>query len=114
MAAPTSRRNRVTDARVRPVLDGVADAYHNRRDDVEEAAPRSTEALNRELLGIGGDDSALTRGPARRSGLRNIEQGLRRHTRRLRPCAEIPAADESGISAARLRAHRRSRSAGAW
>jgi len=43
----------------RQVLAGVADAYQNRRAQVEEAAANLTEALNREFLGIGGEQSAL-------------------------------------------------------
>ncbi|MBI1281263.1 MAG: DUF255 domain-containing protein [Anaerolineaceae bacterium] len=44
----------------RQVLAGVAEAYQNRRDQVEESAGHLTEALNREFLGIGGEQSALT------------------------------------------------------
>ena len=43
----------------RQVLDGVAEAYLNRRDQVEDAASNLSEALNRELLGIGGSELAL-------------------------------------------------------
>jgi uncharacterized protein YyaL (SSP411 family) len=43
----------------RQVLVGVADAYRNRRTQVEEAAGNLTESLNRDILGIGGDSSAL-------------------------------------------------------
>jgi uncharacterized protein YyaL (SSP411 family) len=44
----------------RQVLAGVAEAYQNRRDQVEDSATHLTEALNREFLGIGGQQSALT------------------------------------------------------
>ena len=43
----------------REILAGVADAYQNRRPQVEEAASSLSEALNREILGIGGSISAL-------------------------------------------------------
>lgn len=45
----------------RQVLVGVHDAFTNRRDQVEEAAANLTQALNRDLLGIGGDAGALNR-----------------------------------------------------
>jgi uncharacterized protein YyaL (SSP411 family) len=41
------------------ILVGVADAYRQRRDQVEKAASEITQALDRDLLGIGGDSSAL-------------------------------------------------------
>ncbi len=44
----------------RQVLAGVAEAYQNRRDQVEDSANHLTESLNREFLGIGGEQSALT------------------------------------------------------
>ncbi len=44
----------------RQVLAGVSEAYQNRRDQVEDSAAHLTEALNREFLGIGGQQSALT------------------------------------------------------
>ncbi len=44
----------------RQVLAGVAEAYQNRRDQIEDSANHLTEALNREFLGIGGEQSALT------------------------------------------------------
>jgi uncharacterized protein YyaL (SSP411 family) len=43
----------------RQILAGVADAYKNRRDEVEKAASSLAEALDRDLLGIGGDASML-------------------------------------------------------
>jgi hypothetical protein len=43
----------------REVLAGVAEAYRHRRQQVEEAANNLTQALNRELLGIGGNTSDL-------------------------------------------------------
>jgi uncharacterized protein len=43
----------------REVLAGVSEAYQNRRSQVEEAASNLSEALNREMLGIGGSISAL-------------------------------------------------------
>ncbi|MEZ4671662.1 MAG: thioredoxin domain-containing protein [Anaerolineae bacterium] len=43
----------------RQILEGIADAYQNRRQQVEEAAANLTQALNREVLGIGGEQSAL-------------------------------------------------------
>ncbi len=43
----------------RQVLVGVADAYRNRRQQVEESAQQLTVALNREFLGIGGLQSDL-------------------------------------------------------
>jgi uncharacterized protein len=43
----------------RQVLTGVSEAYQNRREQVEEAADNLSEALNRQLLGIGGNESAL-------------------------------------------------------
>ncbi|MBZ0276176.1 MAG: thioredoxin domain-containing protein [Anaerolineae bacterium] len=45
----------------RQVLAGVAEAYQNRRQAVEEAAANLTQALDREALGIGGASSALNR-----------------------------------------------------
>jgi uncharacterized protein YyaL (SSP411 family) len=43
----------------RQVLVGVAEAYNNRRGDVEQAADQLTQALSRDVLGIGGDADAL-------------------------------------------------------
>lgn len=43
----------------RQLLVGVAEAYQHRRDEVEGAASQMAEALDRSLLGIGGDESAL-------------------------------------------------------
>lgn len=43
----------------RQVLAGVAEAYRERRDDVEKSAAALTESLDRDVLGIGGDASAL-------------------------------------------------------
>jgi uncharacterized protein YyaL (SSP411 family) len=43
----------------REILAGVSEAYRNRRQQVEEAASSLSVALNREILGIGGDTSAL-------------------------------------------------------
>ncbi len=43
----------------RQVLAGVADAYHSRRAQVEQAAAELTAALDRDTLGIGGSASAL-------------------------------------------------------
>jgi uncharacterized protein YyaL (SSP411 family) len=43
----------------REVLAGVAEAYKHRREQVEDAASNLTQALNRELLGIGGNLSDL-------------------------------------------------------
>jgi uncharacterized protein len=43
----------------RQVLAGVDDAYKNRRDQVEAAAGNLTDALKRDVLGIGGSASAL-------------------------------------------------------
>jgi len=43
----------------RQVLAGVHDAYVNRRDEVETAAERLTQALDRTVLGIGGEEKAL-------------------------------------------------------
>ncbi len=43
----------------RQILAGVADAYRNRRADVEKSASGLAEALDRAVLGIGGDASAL-------------------------------------------------------
>src|SRR5690606_5687050 len=45
----------------RQILLGVADAYNNRREEVERAAEQLTQTLNRDILGIGGDETALTR-----------------------------------------------------
>jgi uncharacterized protein YyaL (SSP411 family) len=42
------------------ILAGVNDAYRNRRPDVESAASALTEALNRDLLGIGGAPDSLS------------------------------------------------------
>ncbi|MBZ0294477.1 MAG: thioredoxin domain-containing protein [Anaerolineae bacterium] len=44
----------------RQLLVGVADAFQNRREEVEGAASQMTEALDRSALGIGGDESALS------------------------------------------------------
>ncbi|MBA3873785.1 MAG: thioredoxin domain-containing protein, partial [Anaerolineae bacterium] len=44
----------------RQVLAGVSEAYQNRREQVEDSATHLTESLNREFLGIGGEQSALT------------------------------------------------------
>ena len=43
----------------RQVLVGVADAYRERRDEVERSAQALTESLDRGVLNIGGDASAL-------------------------------------------------------
>jgi uncharacterized protein len=43
----------------RQILVGVADAYRQRRAEVEKSADAITEALDRDVLGIGGDASAL-------------------------------------------------------
>ncbi len=43
----------------RQVLAGVSEAYQNRRSQVEDSANNLTEALNRDVLGIGGEQSAL-------------------------------------------------------
>ncbi len=43
----------------RQVLEGVAQAYQDRREAVEEAANNLSDALNRDLLSIGGEESAL-------------------------------------------------------
>ena len=43
----------------RQILAGVADAYKQRRDQVEQAASEMKQALERDVLGIGGDASAL-------------------------------------------------------
>jgi uncharacterized protein YyaL (SSP411 family) len=43
----------------RQILVGVADAYKLRRDQVEKAASEITQALDRDVLGIGGDAGAL-------------------------------------------------------
>jgi uncharacterized protein YyaL (SSP411 family) len=44
----------------RQVLVSVEEAYRNRRQQIEEAAANLSEALNRQVLGIGGEQSALT------------------------------------------------------
>jgi hypothetical protein len=44
----------------RDILVRVADAYRSRREQVEQTAAELTEALNRDALGIGRDDNALT------------------------------------------------------
>ncbi|MCA0458906.1 MAG: thioredoxin domain-containing protein [Chloroflexi bacterium] len=44
----------------REVLAGVAEAYTNRRQQVEDSATNLTEALNREFLSIGGEQSSLS------------------------------------------------------
>jgi len=59
----------------RQVLAGVAEAYQNRRDQVEESAGHLTEALNREFLGIGGEQSALT-ADLLTQAYKKIEQGF--------------------------------------
>ncbi len=41
------------------ILEGVSEAYQNRRKQVEEAASSLSESLNREMLGIGGTITAL-------------------------------------------------------
>ncbi len=41
------------------IMGGVQDAFVNRRDEVEQAADNLTEALNRDILGIGGTDDQL-------------------------------------------------------
>jgi uncharacterized protein YyaL (SSP411 family) len=46
----------------RQILAGVAEAFQNRRDQVEEAASNLTEALNRDLLGLAHDPDALNTG----------------------------------------------------
>ncbi len=43
----------------RQILEGVSEAFKNRRAEVEQAATSLTQSLDRDLLGIGGDDSAL-------------------------------------------------------
>jgi uncharacterized protein YyaL (SSP411 family) len=43
----------------RQVLQGVRDAYDNRRDQVETAASNLADALNRDFMNIGGDEEAL-------------------------------------------------------
>ncbi|MBI5669489.1 MAG: thioredoxin domain-containing protein [Chloroflexi bacterium] len=43
----------------RQVLAGVADAYRQRRAQVEQAASELTDALRRDFLGIGGDSGAI-------------------------------------------------------
>jgi uncharacterized protein len=43
----------------RQILSGVEDAYRNRRAEVEKAAESLTQALNRDVLGIGGQAEAL-------------------------------------------------------
>jgi uncharacterized protein len=43
----------------RQILMGVNDAYQNRPDQVEDAATSLTQALKRDVLGIGGDVNAL-------------------------------------------------------
>lgn len=43
----------------RQILTGVSEAFKNRRAEVEQAAASLTQSLDRDLLGIGGDDSAL-------------------------------------------------------
>ncbi|GAB4520342.1 MAG: thioredoxin domain-containing protein [Anaerolineae bacterium] len=43
----------------RQILLGIHEAYTNRRDEVEDSAANLTQALNRDVLGIGGDDSSL-------------------------------------------------------
>jgi len=47
-------------ASFRQILDGIHDAYSNRRDEVERAAESITGALGRDVLNIGGDPDALT------------------------------------------------------
>jgi uncharacterized protein YyaL (SSP411 family) len=47
-------------ASFRQILTGVHDAYARRRDEVERAAASLTEALARDLLGMGGSEDALT------------------------------------------------------
>ncbi len=42
------------------ILEGVADAYHNRRKDVEESAAGLTDSLDRDLSHIGGAPSDLS------------------------------------------------------
>ena len=43
----------------REILVGVADAYKTRREEVEKSAEALTQALDRDVLGIGGDATAL-------------------------------------------------------
>jgi len=43
----------------RQILTGVADAFKNRRAEVEQAASSLTQSLDRDLMGIGGDVSDL-------------------------------------------------------
>jgi uncharacterized protein YyaL (SSP411 family) len=43
----------------RQILAGVADAFKNRRAEVEQAAASLTQSLDRDLLGIGGSESDL-------------------------------------------------------
>ena len=46
----------------RQILEGVAEAYRQRRDEVEAVASNLAGALNRDVLRIGGDDAALNAG----------------------------------------------------
>ena len=47
-------------ASFRQILDGIHDAYSNRRDEVERAAESITGSLGRDVLSIGGDPDALS------------------------------------------------------
>ncbi len=53
------REQRMGMAAFRDVLRAVADAYHNRKDEMERQASELTDFLNRDVLGIGGEDKAL-------------------------------------------------------
>jgi uncharacterized protein YyaL (SSP411 family) len=55
------REPRMNMPAFRQVLTSVADAYQNRRQQVEDAAANLTQALDRELLGIGGAAQHLNR-----------------------------------------------------
>ena len=89
------------------LLQSVATAWQDQRDGVLHQGAAVVEAIGG-AQAVGGAVDPAHRGAARRRG-RPARQGVRRHERRLRRRAQVPAAHEPALPAAPPPAHRRRR-----
>ena len=96
----------------RRVLDGVTDAYRNRRAEVATQGAQLARHLRESVAIPAGHAGSRRRGPGTRGGAAGRE--LRRRARRLRRGAQVPGADDPGVPAAHLAPQRRRRACWPW
>lgn len=86
------------------VLEGVRTAWVGRPEEVTEVAQRIVRDLAGRQLDYGKAGDPRARGAG--GGAARADAGLRRHARRVRRGAEVPAVHGAGVPAAPPRAHR--------